>query len=83
MSRGNQESTRSPEYQVLIELLKEAWTKSGKTQKQICDELGKPKNYLIKIEKGLRRVDVVEIFKLCKVVKIDPLTLLESFADRI
>lgn len=80
MSRGNQESVRSPEYQVLIDLLKEAWTNSGQTRKAICDKLGKSKNYLNKIERGERRLDVIEVFRLCEAIGVDPMMLLGQFA---
>lgn len=83
MSRGNQESVRSPEYQVLIDLLKEAWMNSGQTRKAICDKLGKPKNYLNKIEKGERRLDVVEVFRLCDAIGVEPMTLLTQFAKQV
>ena len=80
MSRGTVETLRSPEYARLIELVKDARIRSGLTQKQICDRLGKPKNYLIKVERGERRLDVVELFRLCDVISADPLVLLSSFA---
>lgn len=83
MSRGSQETLRSPEYQVLIELLKVEWKGSGKTQKEICDALGKPKNYLIKIEKGERRIDVIEVFRLCAVLEVDTLSLLKTFSQMV
>ena len=68
---------------MLVELLHSAWKDSGKTQKEICDALGKPKNYLIKIEKGERRIDVIEVFRLCAVIETDPIALLKTFGQKL
>jgi transcriptional regulator with XRE-family HTH domain len=80
VSRGNQQSVRSPEYAVLIDLVKQARLSSGMTQKEICDKLGKPKNYLNKVERGERRLDVVEVFALCEAMGKDARELLQQFA---
>lgn len=80
MSRGSQETPRSPEYGVLLDLLREARLASGLTQKEICDRLGKPKNYLLKVERGERRLDVVELFALCEAMGTDAVALLTRFS---
>ena len=80
MSRGSQQTPRKPEYALLLELVKEARLASHMTQKEICDRLGKPKNYLIKIERGERRLDIVELFELCEVIGKDTVELLSAFA---
>lgn len=76
MSRGSQETTRSAEYGVLLDLLRSAREASGLTQKEICDRLGKPRNYLIKVERGERRLDVIETFALCDAMGIEPIEVL-------
>ncbi len=83
MSRGSQETPRSPEYGVLLDLLREARLASGMTQKEICDKLGKPKNYLIKVERGERRLDVVELFALCEAMGKEPIEVLTRFQSSI
>lgn len=79
MSRGRQESVTSPEYGVLIDLIRQARIGSGLTQKEICDRLGKPKNYLIKIDRGERRLDLIELVRLCEAMGLDPLEFVRSF----
>lgn len=79
VSRGSQDTPRSAEYGILLELLREAREASGLTQKEICDRLGKPRNYLIKVEHGERRIDVVETFALCDAIGAEPLGLLSRF----
>lgn len=56
---------------------------SNKSQKQICDELGKPRNYLIKIQKGERRIDVIEVFRLCAVIDVDAISILTEFQTKL
>ena len=80
MSRGSQETPRSLEYGVLLGLLKEAREASGLSQKEICDRLGKPRNYLIKVEGGERRLDVVETFALCEAMGADAMAIFGRFA---
>ncbi len=73
---------RSPEYAALLDLVRDARLASGLTQKEICDRLGKPKNYLIKVERGERRLDVVELFALCEAMGADAQKLIREFAAR-
>jgi transcriptional regulator with XRE-family HTH domain len=83
VSRGSQPSPRKPEYAKLIELVREARIASKLQQKEICDRLAKPKNYLNKVERGERRLDVVELFELCQAMEVDAIALLQTFACSI
>lgn len=83
MSRGNQESLRNPDYHLLVGLLSEAWERSELSESEICRRLGRPNNYLNKIEKGLRRIDVAETFQLCGVIGVDPMKLLAQYASKL
>lgn len=76
MSRGSQGTLRSADYGRLLDLLRAAREASGLAQKEICDRLGKPRNYLIKVERGERRLDVIETFALCDAMGVDPLALM-------
>jgi len=62
--------------------VKEARIASGLSQKEICDRLGKPKNYLIKVERAERRLDVVEMFALCEAMGADAVEMLKQFANK-
>lgn len=83
MSRGSVSSLRSQEYALLTELLREKRIRSEMTQKAICDRLGKPKNYINKIESGERRLDVVEVYELCEAMNLGPLDVLAEFDKRL
>ncbi len=45
------------------------------TQKQICDKLGQDVTYISKIERGTRRLDLVELFELAQAMGNDPIEI--------
>jgi transcriptional regulator with XRE-family HTH domain len=64
-----------------LDLLRKAREESGLTKKAICDKLGKPRNYLNKVESGERRLDVVELFQLCDAMSVEALLIVKAFAN--
>ena len=68
---------------LFLELLRAARIASGRSQKSICEALGRHRNYIIKVERGERRLDVVELFALCRVIDVDALTLLEEYKQAL
>jgi transcriptional regulator with XRE-family HTH domain len=46
---------------LLLELLREARFKAGVTQVELAERLGMDQTYVSKIEKGVRRIDAVEL----------------------
>jgi transcriptional regulator with XRE-family HTH domain len=61
------EDSYSKEYRLLVEKLKRARKDAGLKQVEVAQQLGKPQSYISKIEKGERRVDVVELKILAKI----------------
>jgi transcriptional regulator with XRE-family HTH domain len=53
------------DYLILIELLYRLRTNSGLTQQQLAAKLGVPQSYVSKVETGERRIDVIELRKIC------------------
>ena len=80
MGRKAVESLRGADYEILLACVQSAHMASGLSKKAICDRLGKPRNYLNKVETGEKRLDVVELFQLCEAMGTDPLKLLTDFA---
>lgn len=62
----------------LVEVLRQAREKSGLTQAELADRVGKDQTFISIIERGQRRVDVLEFVALAKAMKTDPV---ELFAD--
>lgn len=61
----------SDEYKKITNKLREARVKSGLTQEQVAEKLGKPQSYVSKSEAGDRRLDVTELKKFTDLYKTD------------
>ncbi|WP_438279932.1 helix-turn-helix domain-containing protein [Pseudomonas alabamensis] len=53
------------EYAALLGLLKRYRAASGLTQLQCSQALGKPQSFMSDVEKGTRRIDVIQLRDLC------------------
>ena len=63
------ESIHSKEYREIIQKLNAARLASGLTQTEVALKLKKPQSYVSKIERGERRIDIVELKQLLKIYK--------------
>ena len=61
-------SLHTTAYQRLTELLLQARQKAGLTQQEVADRLNTHQSYIAKVEKGERRIDVVEFIQLVRVI---------------
>lgn len=57
-------SIHSSEYKTVIKKLREAREAAGLTQAEAAEKLGKPQSYISKIERGERRIDIVETLEI-------------------
>jgi len=76
-------SLHTPEYTALLGTLIDARKRSGKTQQEVADRLGKPQSYVAKVEGGERRLDVVEFVTLARALEIKPTRLFEEVLSKI
>jgi transcriptional regulator with XRE-family HTH domain len=60
-------SIYSKEYRDITKKLQKARKESGLKQIDVALKLGKPQSYVSKIEKGERRLDIVELKKIAKI----------------
>lgn len=58
----------SPEYDTLLELLREARERVGMTQEQLAEGLKSTQSVVSKCERGERRLDAVELWRWCQVL---------------
>lgn len=65
-------STHSEPYRLLLEMLIEARTRAGVTQVELAARLGRPQPFISFVERGERRVDVIEFYAIMKALGTDP-----------
>ncbi|NVH64532.1 helix-turn-helix transcriptional regulator [Pseudomonas simiae] len=66
------------EHDVLLLLLKRLRTESGLTQAACSTALGRPQSFMSDVERGVRRLDIVQLRDLCLVLN----TTLPNFIQR-
>ncbi|EBB6667376.1 helix-turn-helix transcriptional regulator [Salmonella enterica] len=69
-------SVYSIEYQMVIKALREARVAGHITQEELGKALGRPQSFIAKVENGERRLDIVEFVHLCRLVGIDPVSII-------
>ena len=68
-------SVHTDEYGIVLLRLVEARTFAGLTQSDLAARIGKPQSYVSKYERGERRLDVLELIRVCQVLNIDTSTI--------
>ena len=58
-----------------VETIVSARLKAGLKQSELAEIVGKDQSYISNIERGQRRVDMLEFYILAKAMKADPVTL--------
>lgn len=67
----------------LVAVLTEARQKSGLTQAQLAEKIGKDQTYISIIERAQRRVDVLEFVTLAQAMGADPAKLFREVLKRL
>lgn len=71
------------EHRHLVSVLIEARQKSGLTQAELAAQLGKDQSFVSIIERGQRRVDVLEFVALAEAMGEDPTRLFAAVVKRL
>ena len=72
-----------PEYRVLIDCLKTYRLQSKMTQQELAGLLGCSQTYVSKYEQGQKRLDIIEMRKICNCLGVDLIELISEFEDRL
>lgn len=59
-----------PCYRIFVECLKDFRTQSHMTQQELASLLNCPQSYISKYEQGQKRLDIVEIRRICNVLGV-------------
>ena len=73
----------SEPYGELLRVLVAARRKAGLRQVDLARRLGKPQSFVSKMERGERRLDVVELIIVARAIGAEELALVKSVAKRI
>ena len=65
-------------YALMIDALIAARKEAAMTQTQLSERLGRPQPFISKVERGVRRIDVIEFYAIARALRRDPI---ELFAD--
>ena len=79
-------SIHTPEYELLLKLLREARERSDITQVGLAARISQTQSYVSKIERGERRVDIVQLRTILVVLGIklaDFVALFEQELEKI
>jgi transcriptional regulator with XRE-family HTH domain len=67
----------------LVEVLLEARNRAGLTQTEVAEMIGRDQTFVSLIERGQRRVDVIEFVRIAKATGSDPVELFADVVRRI
>jgi transcriptional regulator with XRE-family HTH domain len=76
-------SAHTREYQVFKDLLRSSRKDAGLTQEELAEALGVPQSYVSKYETGERRLDVVELLRVCQVLGVPSPTFIRRLEAQI
>ncbi|WP_353200102.1 helix-turn-helix transcriptional regulator [Sandarakinorhabdus sp.] len=65
----------------MLARLVEARRAAGLNQVELAEKLGRPQSFVSKIEKGDRRIDVLELIAICHHLRIDPADVIVAMND--
>jgi len=69
-------------YQTFLDVLISARKEAGVTQVELAQRLGKPQPWVSNIERGIRRVDVIEFIAICRAVQADPQVVFQEIEKK-
>lgn len=63
---------------LLRETLKNTRIEKGLRQVDLAEALGRPQSYVAKLEAGEKTLDFIEVLEICKVLRLNPVTLIKA-----
>lgn len=74
-----EKSTFTHEYAALCRLLRETRERAGLTQVELAEKIGETQSYVSKVERGERRLDVVQLQAFCQALKVPLSSFIAEF----
>ncbi len=76
-------SIHRPEYTVLRRRLRTARENAGVTQVELSEALGRSQSFVSDIERGVRRLDAIELREVCTLLGTDFETFVREFEQEV
>ena len=76
-------SAFSDAHQILVERLTAARKQTGLKQEELAALIGKDQSYISNIERGQRRVDVLEFVTLARAIGVNPVNLFSDIVSNL
>ena len=76
-------SIHTPEYALLLGLIREAREAAGLTQVELARILGQSQSFVSKMEVGERRIDVIQLRTVCLALGVSLTDFIQRFEERI
>lgn len=76
-------SIHRPEYELLRNLIRETRTHAGVTQESLSNQLGRSQSFISDIERGVRRIDAIELRDVCRFLDTNMIEFLSELENRI
>lgn len=73
-----EKSIYSKEYALFLEQLRQTRQQKGLTQTDVAVRLGQTQSFISKVERGERRIDIVELRQLCAVMGVEFVTFVDQ-----
>jgi transcriptional regulator with XRE-family HTH domain len=74
-------STHHHDYQLFISSLKEARVRANVTQQELADRINNTQTFVSKVERGERRLDLVETIEICEALAISPSAFITRYLE--
>lgn len=71
------------EYHVLVEVMRDARARSRMTQAEVARRLGRPQSAVSSLERGSRRVDVIQFIDYCRAIGAEPVAAFRRVAAAV
>lgn len=68
---------------VFLKLLKQCRVEAGMTQDDFAKALDRPQSFVSDVERGLRRLDLIQLRDICQVLGISLSSFVQRFEDEL
>ena len=73
----------TPEYRILLRMLREQRAEAGLTQVELAKRLRQTQSFISKIERGEARLDLVQLRQICRILGTSLPTFVQEYEKRL